>query len=473
MVESFEKQGVTLGQSRLAEAIREALDQDVFLCYQCVKCTAGCPLAEYFDLTPNQVMRAVQLGQEELALNSRTIWLCASCQTCTTRCPQGLDVAGIMDRLKMIARERGIEPKVREVALFHKVFLKNVDLLGRVYELGLMAEMNLRTGEPFKDLPMGLEMLRRRKLSLLPALARPPKDVQPVPEPDSKVAYYPGCSLHGLASEFNASAQAVCKALDVELVEPQGWICCGSTAAHSTDELLATSLPLTNLALIERSGLREVTLPCAACFNRFKTAVYEIEHDPELKQKVDEKIGYAYQDTVKVESLLELVVDKVGLGAVKKWVRQPLEGLKVACYYGCLLTRPAHIIGAPHPEYPMQMDYLMRVLGAEVLDWSYKTSCCGASLSVTQTDVALDLSRKILEEARAVGADAIIVACPLCHANLDGRQAQMNLDEPIPVLYFTQLMALAFGLGEKAAALTKNMVDPRPMLREKGLLTRS
>jgi len=458
-------------QSRLAQIIAETSGENVFLCYQCVKCTAGCPLAEYFDLTPNQVMRAVQLGQEELALNSRTIWLCASCQTCTTRCPQGLDVAGIMDRLKMIAQERGIEPKVREVALFHKVFLKNVDLLGRVYELGLMAEMNLRTGEPFKDLPMGLEMFRKGKISLLPGLARPPKQVRPVPDPNGKIAYYPGCSLHGLASEFNTSARAVCKALDVELVEPRGWICCGSTAAHSTDDLLATVLPVTNLAIIERSGLQEVTLPCAACFNRFKTAVYEIEHDPELKQRVDEQIGYAYQDTVKVESLLD-VVEKVGLEAVRKRVQKPLEGLKLVCYYGCLLTRPAHITGAAHPEYPRQMDDLLRALGAEVLDWSYKTSCCGASLSVTQTGVAINLSRRILEEARAVGADAVAVACPLCHMNLDGRQAQLGLDEPIPVLYFTQLMALAFDLGEKAAALGKNMVDPRPVLQEKGLVAK-
>jgi heterodisulfide reductase subunit B len=355
------------------------------------------------------------------------------------------------------------------VALFHKVFLNNVSVWGRSYELGLMAEMNLRTGQPFKDLPMGLEMIRKGKINFLPGIARPPKRVRPIDGADKKIAYYPGCSLHGLAREFDTSARAVLAMLDVAIEEPAGWVCCGSSAAHGRDELLAVSLPMTNLALIEQAGFREVTLPCAACFNRFKAATYQVTNDPDLKAVVAQKIGYHYRGEVQVESLLDVIVDKVGLKAVKSQVKRPLDGLKVACYYGCLLTRPAKITGAAHPEYPMQMDDLMRALGAEVLDWDYKTACCGASLSVTQTEVALDLSRRILEAAKMAGADAVVVACPLCHTNLDARQAQMELAGVTPVLYFTQLMALAFGLAGQAA-LGKNLVDPRPVLAARGLL---
>ena len=456
---------ISITDGEFAHTIQREMDENVFLCYQCVKCTSGCPLAEHFDLAPNQVMRALQLGQEDLALNSRTIWLCASCEACTTRCPQGLDVAGIMDRLKMAAEKRGVPPKVREAALFNKVFLRDVNILGRAYELGLMAEMNLRTGQPLKDLPMGLEMIRKGKLRLLPAYARPPRKVKPVEPAPNRIAYFPGCSLHSTAVEFDRSARAVCQRLDLDLVEPPGWTCCGSSPAHKVDALLAATLPIRNLSLIEQSGLDEVTLPCAACFSRFKTAVHEIEHNPAMRAEVDAAVGYNYRGSVAVRSLLDVVVNRVGLDAVAGRVAAPLAGLKVVSYYGCLLTRPPEVTGSADAEYPMQMDRLMTALGAESLDWSYKTSCCGASLSVTNTEIALHLSRRILEEARAVGAHAVAVACPLCHANLDGRQHQMGLEKPIPILYFTQLMALAFGLEPEAAALDKNMVDPRPTLQ--------
>jgi heterodisulfide reductase subunit B len=151
-------------------------------------------------------------------------------------------------------------------------------------------------------------------------------------------------------------------------------------------------------------------------------------------------------------------------------VKKPLEGLKVVCYYGCLLTRPPEVTGAGHPENPTDMDELVAALGAEVVDWSYKTVCCGAAHSLTRPDIVVKLSGGILDHARQAGADAVVVACPLCHMNLDTRQFQMDLEAPLPVLFFTQLMAVALGLPEKDAALNKNLTDPRPLLRDKGLL---
>jgi heterodisulfide reductase subunit B len=312
--------------------------------------------------------------------------------------------------------------------------------------------------------------MRKGKLAFVPKKVRRPRKPKPVPGATNAVAYYPGCSLHSTATEFDISTRAVCEALDMTLVEPRGWVCCGSSAAHRSDPEAGARLPLENLALIEQSGFNEVTMPCAACFNRHKAALYEIRHNGGHKATLDKTIGYTYQDTVHVSTLIEAILKHVGAEAVAAKVQRPLTGLRVVCYYGCLLTRPPQVTEAEHPENPTDMDALVSSLGAEVLDWSYKTSCCGAAHALTRPDIVLSLSSNLIKHAHEVGADAIVVACPLCHANLDARQFQMELEAPLPVVYFTQLMALALGLPEKAAALGKNLVDLRPLLRDKGLL---
>ena len=457
----------------LAQRIQNELGENVYLCYQCVKCTSGCPVGQYFDWQPNQIMRALQLGQEDIALESDTPWLCASCQTCSTRCPQGLDITAIMEFLTREALARGLKPPVREVDAFNKAFMREVRLWGRSYELGLMAEMklrNLRTHPITEDLDLGLKVVSKNKLPFIPSTGRPPRQVKPVSGATKAVAYYPGCSLHSTSKEYNVSTQAVCQELGLTLIEPHGWVCCGSSAAHRADPQAALRLPLENLAIIEQSGFEEVTMPCAACFNRHKAAQYEIRHDEEHKATMDAALGYTFQDTVRVSSLGETIFRRVGPQQVASKVKRPLAGLRVVCYYGCLLTRPPQVTEAAHPENPTELDALMAAMGAEVIDWSYKTTCCGAAHSLTRPDIVLDLSSKLIAQARQAGAEAIVVACPLCHTNLDARQFQMKLDEPMPVLYFTQLMALALGLPEKTAALNKNLVDPRQLLRIKGLV---
>jgi len=254
------------------------------------------------------------------------------------------------------------------------------------------------------------------------------------------------------------------------LIEPKGWVCCGSSAAHRADPEAALRLPMENLALIEQSGFTEVTMPCAACFNRHKAAQYEIRHDPQHRQDVDRALDYTYQDRVKVSTLVETLRNHVGKDNVAEKVQKPLNGLHVVAYYGCLLTRPPEVTEAEHPENPTDMDELLAALGAEVIDWSYKTTCCGAAHSLTRPDVVVKLSGNIVNHAREAGADAIVVACPLCHLNLDARQFQMEVEAPMPILYFTQLMALALGLPDKATMFNKNLVDPRPLLQEKGFL---
>jgi heterodisulfide reductase subunit B len=160
----------------------------------------------------------------------------------------------------------------------------------------------------------------------------------------------------------------------------------------------------------------------------------------------------------------------VGTEELAARVKRPLTNLKVVSYYGCLLTRPPQVTGVEHPENPTDLDELMRALGAEVLDWSYKTVCCGGVHSLTRPDIVVKLSGDIVRHAREAGAEAIVVACPLCQMNLDARQFQMDIAEPMPILYFTQLMALALMLPEKMAAWNKNLVAPQPLLQEKGFL---
>ncbi|MBN2149187.1 MAG: 4Fe-4S dicluster domain-containing protein [Anaerolineales bacterium] len=455
----------------LAQRIQQELGQNVYLCYQCVKCTSGCPVAEFFDWQPNQIMRALQLGDEEIALHAQTPWLCASCETCTTRCPQGLDITAIMEFLTREAVKRGIEPSIPQVNTFNQAFMREVRIWGRSYEPGLMIEMMLHHPKGLlDDMKLYMGMLKKGKVGFFPEIAHPSHKVKPIPGAADSIGYYPGCSLHSTASEFDHSTRAVCEALGLRLIEPDGWLCCGSSAAHRADPEAALRLPMENLALFEQSGFHEVAMPCAACFNRHKTAQYEIRHNEQHKANIDKVIGYSYQDRVHVSTMTEAVLHHISTEKVAQKVQKSLKDLNVVCYYGCLLTRPPQVTESAHPENPTDMDELIQALGAKVHDWSYKTSCCGAAHSLTRPDIVIKLSGDLIRNARQSGAEAIVVSCPLCHMNLDARQMQMELEEPMPILYFSQLMAVALGLPEKAAALNKNLVDPKPLLRKKGLL---
>ncbi|MBI2955379.1 MAG: 4Fe-4S dicluster domain-containing protein [Chloroflexi bacterium] len=473
----------------LAKEIQTRCGQNAYLCYSCKKCTSGCPLADHMDLTPAEMMRALQFGQIDRVLNSKTLWLCAYCETCFTRCPQKIDIPAIMDTLKQIAQERGVKPKLPSVAQFNELALRSVNMFGRVYELGLMGELNLRTGQILKDADLGLKLFKTGKLKLLPRWVRYSKPkkkaraanntksftrLQTDRVKDKRVAYYPGCSQHSTGTEYDMSVRAVAQKLGLELVEPENWVCCGAGAAHAKSQELAVALPFKTLAIIEAEGDTRMTTPCAACFSRFRTAIHNAEANPALKKAVDNSIGYEYEGTVKVDNVVTTFLEDVGLEAIGAGVTKPLKDLKVVCYYGCLLTRPPAVTADEHPEYPMSMDLIVRKLGATTLDWSYKTECCGASLMLTQTNIALDLSQRILEKALEVGAEAIVVACSFCQGNLDNRQEQIERRAGkkigLPIIYFTQLMGLAMGLTPKEVGLEKLFVSPEAMLRGKNLI---
>ena len=281
----------------------------------------------------------------------------------------------------------------------------------------------------------------------------------------AKYAYYPGCSLHSTGSEYDVSFRAVCDKLGIGIEELKGWICCGTSPAHCTSKLLSLALPFENLCLAEQMGMNDVVAPCAACFARLKTAQYEAAEDPEVAGQISEALEKPLPKSINVLSPLEIFCNGHDISQA---VTRQLSELKVVCYYGCLLTRPSKVMQFDECEYPMAMDEILRSVGITTLDWSYKTECCGGALAMTRTDVVLKLTRDILEEAKAVGANAIAVGCPLCHVNLDTRQEEVEKEHGVkyglPVFYFTQLMALAFGVPSDKLGLQKHFVSADALL---------
>ncbi len=227
---------------------------------------------------------------------------------------------------------------------------------------------------------------------------------------------------------------------------------------------------------MRREGFQYITTPCPSCFLRMRVALKETREDKGLRDRVSREIPNFSLNGMKVEHLLTTVTERIGYSNVASKVTHSLGGLKVVCYYGCIITRPPQITEVKDYEYPTQMDRLMKVLGMIPLDWSYKTRCCGVSLGITQLPIALELSRKILKNAKGVGAEAVVVACPLCHVNLDARQKQIEEEFKesfnLPIIYFTQLMGLAFGLSSEELGLDKHFVDPLPLLKRKGVVLR-
>ncbi|MDR7543891.1 MAG: heterodisulfide reductase-related iron-sulfur binding cluster [Armatimonadota bacterium] len=448
-------QAPSAARGGLADEIRGTSGQDVALCFQCKVCTSGCPLAGEMDLVPHALMRALQVGRDARVLGANTFWLCASCLACTARCPQGIDVARVMDGLRIIATRRRVPPRVPEALIFSQAAVRSIRMFGRLFEAGVGAEINLRTWQPLRAGAHALRLWRAGRLRLLPDLPGRPSRA---PAAAGEIAYYPGCALHASAREYDTSARGVAEALGLALHELEGWRCCGATAAHQTSAELATDLPMANLTMAAQRGFTTITAPCVACFSRLR---YAQAASPERAPA-----------GLRVQHLLHTLLD-AGLEEIRRRVRRPLGGLRVACYYGCLLTRPPAITGAPSVENPREMDRIIEALGGEPVEWSFKTECCGAGHAIVKPEIVVGLVRRILRNAQAASAEAVAVACPLCHHNLDALQddaARAGDLHPTPVFFFTQLLALAFGLDERTVGLDRLLVDPRPLLQMRGLL---
>jgi heterodisulfide reductase subunit B len=281
-----------------------------------------------------------------------------------------------------------------------------------------------------------------------------------------ELSYYPGCSLHGTAREYDESIRGVSELLDLRLYELEDWTCCGASSAHCTNEDLAIDLASRNLAIAERSG-RDLLVPCVACYSRFKWAEKASHETPQ-------KIHFPYHGKVPIRYVLDFFCEESMLEEIKKRISRPLKGLKVVCYYGCLTVRPPQITGIKEYENPQHMDRLMDLLGAEPIPWSYKTDCCGASLVMTRTDIVKKLSGKLLSMAKEAEAEGVVTGCPMCQANLDTRQEEVEKEVgnpvEIPIFYFTELMGLAMGHKDTKKWLGRHLTDPIKVLSKKGLI---
>ena len=282
-----------------------------------------------------------------------------------------------------------------------------------------------------------------------------------------ELSYYPGCSLHGTSEEYDQSIRAICRTLDVDLVELEDWTCCGASSAHAINHNLATLLAARNLDLADQLD-RDLLVPCAACYSRLKFAQKAIIKDP-ITWTESGKIP-----AVRVVHIHDLLAEPEMIDALSAKVVRPLEDLAVVPYYGCLTVRPPKIVDAVDPENPTALDRLLEALGARVVPWSYKTDCCGGSFSLSRPDVVMKLSGDLMEAALEAGGECLVTDCPMCQANLDTRQAQIETEREkslgLPVFFITELIALALNVGPVSSWLKKHLVDPRTLLSGKGLL---
>lgn len=274
------------------------------------------------------------------------------------------------------------------------------------------------------------------------------------------VGFYPGCSLKGTSREYNESVRALATAFNIELKEIEDWNCCGATAAHSVNRSLSLALPARILALAEKQGFKEVVVPCASCYSRLAVTQYELAKDEKLCKEVVDAVGMPYEGKVKILNVVQFI-EKYIKDQLAAKVVHPFN-YEVACYYGCLLVRPHKILNFDRVEDPQSMDELMKIIGSTSIDWGFKTECCGAGLSISRTDLVAKLSGHIVKDAYDRGAKAIIVACPMCHSNLDMRRPEINkfLDReiPIPVIFITQAIGLAVGIPAEKLGLQRHFV---------------
>lgn len=281
--------------------------------------------------------------------------------------------------------------------------------------------------------------------------------------------YYPGCSLTGTAKEFDLSLKEVLNALNISLLELTDWSCCGASSAHITSHLLSVALPARNLLLAKKQGFKELVSPCAACYNRLVNAQYQLKFDEKVRINVEEILDEKLSDGVEIINLIQLF-QKVGLNKIKENKKVDLSHLYVACYYGCLLVRPFELTNFDDEEEPKLMEEIVAATGAKSVSWNFKTECCGAAHSIAHTEIVEKLSKKIIDNAVVHGANVIVVACPMCHSNLDMRQINISKHIPnhtqIPILYLSELVGLALGIEPNKLGLNLHFISPHQLINK-------
>ena len=286
-----------------------------------------------------------------------------------------------------------------------------------------------------------------------------------------KVSYFPGCTLNTTGKGFDTAVRASAEAVGLDLVELPDWNCCGATYPLIIDNMLELAAPAAVLVAAREEG-SIVTTACTTCYNVLRrTNRFMREHEDE-RERINDFIESDYRGEVDVLDIVQLLRDKVGYGAVQERVQMPLAGLKVASYYGCMVLRPPNEVAYDDPDHPQSLDDLMSALGADAVDFPHKNECCGAYLAMTDPDVTREMVHTILESAQLAGSEVVVTNCPLCQFNLDKQQQEIRRRnagyQPIPILYFSQLMGLALGLDIYDYGWERHYVDARPLLSDRG-----
>jgi heterodisulfide reductase subunit B len=289
------------------------------------------------------------------------------------------------------------------------------------------------------------------------------------------IAYYPGCTLKASSSLYDVQSRRVFEELGIHLSEINDWNCCGATSAGKVDDFLAIAMPARNLGIAESMGLSEMVIPCSACYSRTLVAQKYLEKNHELKSLLNEELSMKIEGTVKVSSILEVLLSTVKSGELGKKVQKKLKGLKPACYYGCLQTRFPYSVPVPdNVENPQGMETVLKAVGVNALDWSYKTDCCGASASVNDDETALTLMARIMRDALERGANCFVVTCPMCQMNMDAYQEKFcikyNIQSRLPVFFITEILGLALGLGIEELQIDRHFIDGITLLKELNLV---
>jgi heterodisulfide reductase subunit B len=276
-----------------------------------------------------------------------------------------------------------------------------------------------------------------------------------------RLGYYPGCALHGSSNDYEQSVRACLSRLGVRLDELHDWICCGATAAHSINRTLSVALPARNLAIAERDGYRELLAPCPLCSMEFCTSRKLLLADDALRRQMSEIVELPVHGSTEVLNLIQ-VLQRVGVPAIVAAASRRLEAFRPACYYGCMLTRPRTVVAFDDPEHPSSIEEILTALGAAPVSWNAATECCGAGMTIANPDTVVDLAGRILADAVAHGANCVVVACPMCHVNLDMKQDEIERRSAtrfgLPVYYLSDLVGLAMGLSERELGIDRHLV---------------
>ena len=276
-----------------------------------------------------------------------------------------------------------------------------------------------------------------------------------------RIGYYPGCALHGSSNDYEKSVKACLGALGAELAELNDWICCGATAAHSINHKLSTALPARNLGIAERDGLGELLAPCPMCSMELIKAAAAIKESDAVREEMSAIVELPVTGSTRVLNLIQ-VFQTVGADALKGAVKKALPDLRAACYYGCLLTRPPELLRFDDPEQPTSMETILEAVGVTTVEWNCGTECCWAGMTMANPGTVIDLAGKILANAKSHGANCVVVACPMCHVNLDMKQADIEKargeEIGLPVYYLSDVVGLALGLSEAALGVDKHFV---------------